>query len=523
MTRETKLGLVVATSFLSLVAVVAYNAWTKPEIPQTPQDVKPPVILAQNTPAPKHDQKPDGEVAPVRFQENAQVPRMPVNPPALKVPGSEGSALPPPSNGAIGSGPKKDLASQSKETAPTPPAIPPALPPSQIDDLLKKNSEVPAPAPNVGGDPLKSIPPAGPGQVSSVDIPQVPMPTKPGGIDMPPLDPMPTPSLGQQKPQPASPGAPTQVAPLPDSPAKGPAGPMPGLDVGSPTPVIPPAPVPSQFPGNTLDPKQPEPQPVAPPVNPITPKGPPAIGTVPEIGTQNAIASPPIAVPGVPPSPSGIATKPQVESFDERKYICKPTDPDFAAISKQEYGSDKYAQALIEYNRAHPLGKMSVGKAPQTIAGTEVYVPPLHVLESKYAAGAANGQPAVPAGPLKQMVPVVTGPSTGSPVPDMPPAATGWGNPPPPVTAPTQPVAPSVAPRAAPVAPPPVANPAGTGPLQQYVVPAGGQQFWQIARDTLGDGNRWAEIYQLNQQYDPQLMLPAGAQLKLPPNARVGQ
>ena len=90
MTRETKLGLVVATSFLSLVAVVAYNAWTKPDVPQPPAEVKPPVILAQNTPAAKYDHKPDGQVAPARFQENAQTPPMPVDPPALKVPGSEG-------------------------------------------------------------------------------------------------------------------------------------------------------------------------------------------------------------------------------------------------------------------------------------------------------------------------------------------------------------------------------------------------------------------------------------------------
>jgi nucleoid-associated protein YgaU len=54
-------------------------------------------------------------------------------------------------------------------------------------------------------------------------------------------------------------------------------------------------------------------------------------------------------------------------------------------------------------------------------------------------------------------------------------------------------------------------------------VPPGGQQFYEIARETLGSGARWSEIYQLNQQLDPRQMVPEGTQLKLPADAHMGQ
>ena len=46
MTRETKLGLAVGTSFVSLLAVVAYHGWSKPTDPPTPPDVQPPQVAA---------------------------------------------------------------------------------------------------------------------------------------------------------------------------------------------------------------------------------------------------------------------------------------------------------------------------------------------------------------------------------------------------------------------------------------------------------------------------------------------
>jgi hypothetical protein len=46
--------------------------------------------------------------------------------------------------------------------------------------------------------------------------------------------------------------------------------------------------------------------------------------------------------------------------------------------------------------------------------------------------------------------------------------------------------------------------------------------LFEIARQTLGDGHRWSEIYRLNPEIRPELAIPGGTQLRLPADARVG-
>jgi nucleoid-associated protein YgaU len=64
------------------------------------------------------------------------------------------------------------------------------------------------------------------------------------------------------------------------------------------------------------------------------------------------------------------------------------------------------------------------------------------------------------------------------------------------------------APASAPVAPP--AN------YRQYQVQTGNETFWDIARRTLGYGERWGDIHRLNPQFNPREPLPAGAVLRIP-------
>jgi len=46
--------------------------------------------------------------------------------------------------------------------------------------------------------------------------------------------------------------------------------------------------------------------------------------------------------------------------------------------------------------------------------------------------------------------------------------------------------------------------------------------MYEIAKVTLGDGNRWTEIHNLNQQrYKPENRIPAGTEVLLPADARV--
>jgi nucleoid-associated protein YgaU len=55
-----------------------------------------------------------------------------------------------------------------------------------------------------------------------------------------------------------------------------------------------------------------------------------------------------------------------------------------------------------------------------------------------------------------------------------------------------------------------------------YRVRAPGEPLFEIARRTLGNGNRWSEIYALNPQLRPELPIPEGTILRMPPDAQVG-
>jgi len=497
MTRETKLGIGVATSFLSLVGLVAYNAWQKKDGPPAPLAAPPTVAVAQ-VPAAKAEQKPAQAPAVERaeFKEDRGAP-VPAAPQPFPLgqgsgPGVGGvavSPVPPPSGDGI-----------QLEGSPLPPGAPvtvsPAAPPAPKSgviempppDLAMKTpaieqpkGPVPPPAAILPLPPLGEMTAKGPAAPDTrpepgapVGVPGMPLPaianTPPASLIALPANP--SPLAGNPNPLPTNP------TPLPANPDPLPANPSPLP--ANPTPLPPGA-----VAVNPPDQKQTVQVPSAPvPVNPAEQKSLAGGGQMPEIGTQNSIASPPIAVPSGPAGPAVAGTKPQVESFDERKHVCQPTDTDFAAVSKSVYNSDKYAQALIEYNRDHPLGKAAVQQAPKLQPGAEVYVPPVHVLETRYPNAIQN---------LRSLPPDRS--KSPDPGPSPPPKAM------------------------VPVVP----GPANAGQYKLYSVAPGGQQFYEIARDTLGSGTRWSEIYQLNQQYDPQLMVPAGTQLKLPADAHVGQ
>ncbi|MCS6865053.1 MAG: hypothetical protein RMJ56_11790 [Gemmataceae bacterium] len=49
-----------------------------------------------------------------------------------------------------------------------------------------------------------------------------------------------------------------------------------------------------------------------------------------------------------------------------------------------------------------------------------------------------------------------------------------------------------------------------------FVVPPGGLTMKDIARRMLGSEQRWSEIWDLNPQYSPSALLPAGTELKMP-------
>ncbi len=60
---------------------------------------------------------------------------------------------------------------------------------------------------------------------------------------------------------------------------------------------------------------------------------------------------------------------------------------------------------------------------------------------------------------------------------------------------------------------------AGTGPIQTYQVRNNGETMRDIARRTLGAGQRWTDVAKLNPNLRPEDSLSAGTQVHLPPDA----
>jgi nucleoid-associated protein YgaU len=164
-----------------------------------------------------------------------------------------------------------------------------------------------------------------------------------------------------------------------------------------------------------------------------------------------------------------------VESYDEETYICKPGDT-FASISRQYYQAEKYERALLVFNRNHPRASDVIRQDPPLLnAGQPVYIPPLRVLEKQYASVIPDHiplPPSVPPSPLAGSTP-------------------GY----------------------------PASSPVSGDRL--YRVRANGEMIWDIAQRTLGKGERWAEIYGLNPQLNPQQPVPGGYTLHLPADASI--
>jgi LysM repeat protein len=177
---------------------------------------------------------------------------------------------------------------------------------------------------------------------------------------------------------------------------------------------------------------------------------------------------------------------PQVDSYDEEMYQCQQGDS-VASISMRYYQSEKYAQALLLFNRNHPRASDGVLLDPPVLqAGQPVFIPPLRILERNYARAIPDHTPLPP--PASLAPPAGLSPPRFSSAPIATPAAGGGG---------------------------PVASAGKTYRLPQNAM------FYEIAKRTLGSGDRWWDIAQLNPRYNPKDPVPAGTVLQLPADARV--
>jgi hypothetical protein len=232
--------------------------------------------------------------------------------------------------------------------------------------------------------------------------------------------------------------------------------------------------------------------------------GSPPVGTMP----RETVAPIPVPVPGQAPR-SSVGAAPQVVTMEVKEHTCLPEDTSYEVLSQRFYQSKDYAKALQHFNRDY------YHAADELRAGTQVQVPlRKEDLESRYPGDIPNLNPpqAPPArGSVSgsQSSPVTRSEPQPAPVAVTPPPAAQTPVPVPSVSAP----APGQT-----NLPPATAGATGG---KVYRVTAPGEQLYEIARRTLGDGRQWTEIYRLNPGIVPGV-IPGGTVLVMPDNARVG-
>jgi hypothetical protein len=181
-----------------------------------------------------------------------------------------------------------------------------------------------------------------------------------------------------------------------------------------------------------------------------------------------------VKAPRAPAAPALVASADAttVISYDEVTHQCAANDS-FRAISQKYYATDEYEQALLRFNQNHPLASEAVKRNPPVLQqGQAIYIPPADILKKYY--GASTTEPAKPA-------PSTSQDSSGA----------------------IRPVA---------------ASPAASRPV--YHVRGKEEMIYEIAQRTLGKGDRWPEIYQLNKDLDTTKPVPVGTELRLPADGR---
>jgi nucleoid-associated protein YgaU len=198
---------------------------------------------------------------------------------------------------------------------------------------------------------------------------------------------------------------------------------------------------------------------------------------MPPVGAPATAQTPPIQIGTPVTQPRPPLTTPQVDSFDEEAYRCKPGDT-FQSISTRFLGVDKYAQALLMFNRAHPMAGEGLLQMPPVLSpGTIVYIPQAKILEKRYGGVIQDLTPT-----RNDQKPAQPAASTPSPTPQAQQPQSGW---------------------------------------RKYKVRGAGEWMLDIARRTLGNPERWREIYRLNESFRPEQVVPGNAVIYLPPDARV--
>jgi hypothetical protein len=181
---------------------------------------------------------------------------------------------------------------------------------------------------------------------------------------------------------------------------------------------------------------------------------------VPEVSTVPVTATP----TSVRPQPTPIAATPPRTDYDVDLHYVRAGDS-WAAISKQHFGDERYADALKGFNQNASLA-----------GAARVEVPPIHVLRKNFAT--SIGRPVEKSGE--------------------------WG---------------SISPTSASE---PKRSVTGTG-YKIYSVPPGGRTLKEIAADAYGDEGRWGMVWDTNPKLVPDKVVPEGTKIYLTSQAKIGE
>jgi hypothetical protein len=520
MTRETKVGLVVAGSFICLVGVVLAL-----KLRQTEDTVGAKGLAQANNPGnathkgtkeppvsitPEKNPTGNGP-APVANPQLQPLPNSGIRPAnaTSEEPNNPGTPLPPPplgdpqQKGEI----QNPITVQTREPVGSPPSEQPGSP-------INNGPGLPPP-------PIVDLPPVptsaqGAGEQQTIDqqLQEHKQKAEQGNTVSPPLPP---PIVN---PTVLPPNNPVQVLPAPSG---GTATPPPPTPLGPPP--ADPQPLPVQSPGN---PTAPEVIPIK--IAPANPPPPTGVNLPPQGGDDAAkkneqgfnkhmegfhagnnpvleVKTPPIQSPPSTPDrapspiavtvpPSRPAEAPQVIMTETKVYTLQHEDKTFADLSRKFYGTPDQADALLRFNRDYPMASDAIKQNPPLlIPGQRVFVPDPATLRQ----GTAE--------PASKITPIPIGSSDGAVAPSPPPIAAP--TPPPPSPNPGGGMSSTINLR-------PVASSTGTTNGQVYQVATQGEMILNIAERTLGDRMRWSEIYRLNPQINPSSPIPGGTVLRLP-------
>ena len=501
MSRETKVGLIVVCSFLSLVAGVFIVKYTdfgnKPPITDnddktvvSAESMKSPSIPAAPTEAPKTDPMPSGlapvpltpppgenprssmpialtppDITPTRFETPPTDSKKPDSPPVIDLPGSE---------------PKKPSSPPTIELPGSEPKKPDAPP---VIDLPGSEPKKPSSPPTIelpGSEPKKpDAPPV-------IDLPgsEPKKPSTPPTIELPGSEPKKPVSIPTDITKPMSP--PLVDLPMPEAPPKpkdsvtipGSLEPPPKINVPDSVPPAPLKGVRTPDPWTTVDPPKltlpDQGKPTSRPVDPVPTPATDAPAVRLQLPTNGNLEFPDPAVRTRPEE------SPRVDSYDEEWYSCQAGDT-LERISQRFFNSDKYAQALRLHNLDRDGRDLWRQDRPALQAGDVVKVPPARILERNHP----TAVPGFKGTPASRPTPTAAMPAGGD------------------FTHLTS------------------SHPVNATSPPGYEVPRENMSFRDVARETLGSSDKWMLIFRLNRGFNPEQTLPKGATLRLPSDARL--